>query len=238
MSDVEQQIERWRADLAGSELLRLSDVNELENHLREEMAHWETRGLSDEEAFLVARQRLGDPATLEEEFAKVHPGRRVSNRLYWMILGVLSYCVLAPLLGVLSLTLAYLGYRIGLHGVLLSCFAWTAGMGVFAGAVYLLLRYLASRWHSHIMAKGIVAPIGLSALAVCTSLLTRWSLGVVDRYIWHQIAPSEVNQLANALGGPLGSVPSIVWYAAIVLLSGGALAVFSRRSETPSEIQQ
>lgn len=238
MSDVEQQVERWRADLGGSELLRQSDVDELENHLREEMAHWETRGLSDEEAFLVARQRLGDPATLEEEFAKVHPGRRVSNRLYWMILGVLSYCVLAPLLGFLSLTLAHLGYRMGLQGALLSCLTWAASMGVFAGAVYLLLRYLACRWHSHIMARGIVAPIGLSALALCTSLLMRWSAGVAHDHLLHQIAPSEVNQLADALGGPLGLAPSIVWYAGIVLLSGGALAIFSRRSKTPSEIQQ
>lgn len=233
MSDVEQQIERWRDDLAGSELLRQSDVNELENHLREEMAHWETRGLSDEEAFLVARQRLGDTATLEEEFAKVHPGRRVSNRLYWMILGVLSYCVLAPLLRLLSVALAYLGYRMGLQGALLSGFAWTASLGIFAGFVYLLLRYLAFRWHSHIMARGIGAPIGLSAFAACAGLLVRWSLGVADGCIWDWIAPSAGNQLANALG-----VASIVWYAGTVLLFGGALAVFSRRSETPSEIQE
>lgn len=238
MSDVEQQIERWRDDLAGSELLRQSDVSELENHLREEMAHWETRGLSDEEGFFVARQRLGDSAILEEEFAKVHPSRRVSNRLYWMILGVLSYCVLAPLLYLLSLMLAYLGYRMGLQDALLSGFAWTASLGVFAGVVYLLLRYLASRWHSHIMAKGIAAPIGLSAFAACVGLLVRWSLGVANSYIWGRIASSTKGQLADALGRSAPWVSSTVWYAGTVLLFGGALAILAKRTKTPSEIQQ
>jgi len=93
MSDVEQRIERWRTSLAGSELLRGEDVAELESHLREEMGHLRTSGLSDNEAFFVARSRLGDPSALEEEFAKVNAPRRLRNRLCWMIAGVLAYWV-------------------------------------------------------------------------------------------------------------------------------------------------
>jgi len=93
ISDVEQRIERWRADLAGSGLLSGSDVTELESHLREEMGHLRTAGLSDKEAFFVARSRLGDPSALEEEFAKVNAPRRLRNRLCWMIAGVLAYWV-------------------------------------------------------------------------------------------------------------------------------------------------
>lgn len=93
MSDVEQRIERWRTSLAGSELFRGEDVAELESHLREEMKHLRTSGLSDKEAFFVARSRLGDTAALEEEFAKVNAPRRLRNRFCWMIAGVLAYWV-------------------------------------------------------------------------------------------------------------------------------------------------
>jgi hypothetical protein len=93
MSDVEKRIEQWREGLAGSELLSGSDVNELESHLRDGMEHLKTAGLSDNEAFLVARHRLGDTIALEEEFAKVNSPRRLRDRLCWMIAGVLAYWV-------------------------------------------------------------------------------------------------------------------------------------------------
>ncbi len=93
MSDIEQQIERWRTGLAGSELLCGEDVTELENHLREEMGHLKTSGLTDKEAFFVARSRLGDTTALEEEFAKVSASIRLRNRFCWMIAGVLAYWV-------------------------------------------------------------------------------------------------------------------------------------------------
>jgi hypothetical protein len=102
MSDVEKRIEQWRVDLAGSELLSHSDVNELESHLRDEMEHLQTSGLSDEETFLVARRRLGDMAALEEEFAKLNAPRRLTNRLWWMVAGVLAYLVAAHFSGVAS----------------------------------------------------------------------------------------------------------------------------------------
>lgn len=94
MRNVDEQIEQWRNGLAESELLAGSDVSELENHLRDEMGHLKTSGLSDEETFLVARRRLGDTAALADEFAKVNGSRRLTNHLWGMIAGVLA-CLLA-----------------------------------------------------------------------------------------------------------------------------------------------
>ena len=81
MSDVEKQIEQWRAGLASSEMLAETDIRELENHLREEIDHLRSRSLSEDEAFWVARHRLGDPAALENEFAKLRPHRWLLHRL-------------------------------------------------------------------------------------------------------------------------------------------------------------
>ncbi len=73
-----------------SESLSGSDVTELESHLREEIEHLTMSGLSAEEAFLVARHRLGDATRLESEFAKVNIPRRATNPLWWMAAGVLA----------------------------------------------------------------------------------------------------------------------------------------------------
>ncbi len=93
MSSVEQRIERWRAELSGSETLSTGDINELESHLREEIKHLEEAGLTDVEAFLIARRRMGDTPSLECEFVKVNTRTWPANRIWWMVTGALAYLV-------------------------------------------------------------------------------------------------------------------------------------------------
>ena len=59
MFNLNEKIIKWRSNLAQSETLAVSDLDELENHLREEIEQLTTLKLSDEEAFLVASHRLG-----------------------------------------------------------------------------------------------------------------------------------------------------------------------------------
>ena len=103
MHSLDKQIEQWRHCLANSATLNQFDIDELENHLREEMGALSTSGLAQDEAFLVARHRLGDAATLKEEFAKVHGSRYLANHLWWMTAGVLGYLLAAHFAGVASL---------------------------------------------------------------------------------------------------------------------------------------
>jgi hypothetical protein len=46
--------------------------------------------LLPEEAFLLARRRLGDAAVLSAEFAKIAPRRILRDRLKWLIGGMLA----------------------------------------------------------------------------------------------------------------------------------------------------
>lgn len=89
MSSLEKRIERWRESLAQSETITDADIDELENHLREEIGVLQQTGLSEQEAFLVAHYRLGETPQLEEEFAKVDGSRRVMEHLSLMAMGVL-----------------------------------------------------------------------------------------------------------------------------------------------------
>jgi len=90
MFDLNTAIKNWRAALAAQPGLRDSDLDELEDHLREETDALRQTGLSEEEAFLVACRRLGKPEDLGGEFAIADPERRRSFRLSWMIIGALS----------------------------------------------------------------------------------------------------------------------------------------------------
>jgi len=90
MFDLNAAIGNWRAALAAQPGFSDSDLDELEDHLREEIGTLEAADLSTEEAFLVACRRLGKPEDLSGEFAIADPERRRSFRLSWMITGALA----------------------------------------------------------------------------------------------------------------------------------------------------
>ncbi len=75
MGGVEPQIAEWRAYVAKAPTVAGRDVDELEAHLRDQMAELVEAGLTADEAFLVSVKRMGDLDTLSREFAREHSGR-------------------------------------------------------------------------------------------------------------------------------------------------------------------
>ncbi|HYO61845.1 MAG TPA: permease prefix domain 1-containing protein [Actinomycetota bacterium] len=75
MDGVETQIEEWRTYVAKAPAVAGRDVDELEVHLRDQIADLADAGLTEDEAFLVAVKRLGDVDGLSREFAREHRGR-------------------------------------------------------------------------------------------------------------------------------------------------------------------
>ena len=75
MVSVESQIAEWRAYVASAPGVNGRDVDELEDHLRGQIAELNAAGLTDDEAFLVGVKRMGDVDALSREFAREHSGR-------------------------------------------------------------------------------------------------------------------------------------------------------------------
>ena len=75
MESVESQIAEWRAYVASAPAVNGHDVDELEDHLRHQIAELTEAGLTPTRAFLVAVKRMGDVDTLSREFAREHSGR-------------------------------------------------------------------------------------------------------------------------------------------------------------------
>src|SRR5215213_8057516 len=72
---LEGQIEQWRSYLRRRQAIMPVDVEELEDHLRGEVAMLRGAGLSDQEAFLVAVKRMGALDAISSEFAREHSER-------------------------------------------------------------------------------------------------------------------------------------------------------------------
>lgn len=102
MFDLELAIQNWKEELHGNDSLRKDDVLELESHLRELVTKLSQGELSENEAFLVATQRLGKPAELNKEFAKVHGMTIWRKRILWMLCGYFTYSLGATWIGALA----------------------------------------------------------------------------------------------------------------------------------------
>jgi hypothetical protein len=72
---LEQQIGQWRLYLQRRRAIRAPDVEELEGHLRDEVAALRNAGLSEDEAFFVAVKRIGSLDAVSREFAREHAER-------------------------------------------------------------------------------------------------------------------------------------------------------------------
>jgi hypothetical protein len=70
--DLNNALQLWLQQLGQSPQVKTENLKELELHVRDSMSQLEGKGLSSAESFLIATRRVGTPAQLEPEFAKVN----------------------------------------------------------------------------------------------------------------------------------------------------------------------
>lgn len=185
MFNLNQAIQDWRRTLADQPGFRASDLDELEDHLRAEIAELQARGLSEEEGFLVASRRLGNPADLGAEFAIADPAHRRRFRLRWMVIGALALVFLWLGSGlVIGLGAGAVGW-VGDGEVGLPVF----GIGVLIGLLRILVlaaggvvlwKWLASDGSSRRLGSlGVGSIIGAAFLLAFLLLATRLGPGIM-----------------------------------------------------------
>ena len=74
-------VREWRDQLAQSPALGRDQLDELEAHLYDAMGDLQTRGLSPEEAFLIAAKRAGTSSALGNEFGNEPPSDLAGPRV-------------------------------------------------------------------------------------------------------------------------------------------------------------
>ncbi|MEV0538377.1 permease prefix domain 1-containing protein [Nocardia salmonicida] len=74
-TELQAHIDQWRGYVQRHRAISLADVDEMEDHLREQISTLQAGGLSGDEAFLVAVKRMGSMDAISREFALEHSER-------------------------------------------------------------------------------------------------------------------------------------------------------------------
>lgn len=177
--DLNTAVAAWKAELSARDDVRECDLAELESHLREAFADLKRPGLTDSEAFLVARRRIGG-REVAVALAAAHPNAVWVNRGRWVLVGILGAHLLnaVTLLGsrFVSTAAAWLSHdvvvvrwaQLGTAFASLGVCAWVLSAlvrGHLSGRVVPLLRRLqhplglASLFVTVLMAEIIIPPI-------------------------------------------------------------------------------
>ena len=174
-AQLEAQIDRWRGYVHGRQAISPSDVDELEDHLRGQIADLQATGLDDGEAFLIAITRLGNLDAVSREFAREH-----SERL-WKQLALVPQGTDAdagPAWRELAVVLAL---AVGAGAALKAGGTWILGQGAFTRNVSLLVMPFVAAyfaWRRRVSIRVVVALlISFAALAVVLNIYPYVSAG-------------------------------------------------------------
>lgn len=72
---LDEQVARWRGFVGRRPAMLAEDLEEMESHLRDQIADLSAAGLSEDEAFLIAVRRMGSVDEISREFALAHSDR-------------------------------------------------------------------------------------------------------------------------------------------------------------------
>jgi hypothetical protein len=213
-------LRRWREEVGASGTLGRQDLDELESHLRDSIQVLEQGGLSVEEAFLVARRRLGEAGGLVAEFAKVNRQEIWLTRLIWIVAGILLAHALDSLQGIsanlavaASSSLALKGQWLGMVGV---GARWLTVV-VAAGVVWRLIGEHARSAHET-NAPGARRPMRITLLVMGCLVLGTVLSSATQVLVIRQNGPLELGTMFIWRTFDKLLMPLIVWPGLLFLL--------------------
>jgi hypothetical protein len=239
---LEEHIAQWRGYVRRRQALHGPDVEELEGHLRDQLAALTDAGLSGDEAFLVAVKRMGSLDALSREFARAHSERlwkqlvmtadadRSANTAHTETLVVLGLAVAAALAAkvpaVFGVQLSpdeelppfyFRNASLFVLPLLTVYFAWKRGLDVVSG-FWLVLPFAAGAVFANIYP---FRPWG------DTEMLTALHLPIA---LWLAVGFAYVRGRWFADGGRMNFVRfsgELFIYYVLIALGGGILTAFT-----------
>ena len=219
--DRARAVAAWRDAMLANGLLSEEQGRELEDHLLCSLDRFDGAGLTEEERFLVATQRLGQRWQLQDEYTKVVPWVTWKVPVYWSavaiawVMGIESILDLAVLTGALLLTRAEFGTT--------WMKAWTSVVCVGGPAATLwyvatwMKRYSTTHPASR---RAVLVTVAVALVCRVGSLPL---LGILHAAVWRGLA-------AHAAGSFRRTWEVSVW-AGILLVVGATAMVMLRSPE-------
>jgi len=112
--DLDQNVAHWKTSLFKSQKMANENIEELSDHLYSEIDTLREIGLDEEEAFLVARKRIGSVESIAAEFKKVNRQILFIHEITPYVKGILIYIAFSLFLNVFGNLSLLIGIRIGI----------------------------------------------------------------------------------------------------------------------------
>ena len=114
-NSLEQNIKAWRKSFQSKSEITEDNLKELEAHLLDEIDALTEKGLSEEEAFLVAKYRIGDKEELSKEFKKVNKFNYWLDKLTPYLIGAIVFTLVSKFYSSISILSYFLVHSIELY---------------------------------------------------------------------------------------------------------------------------
>jgi len=203
--DLNRAIQTWRDNLANSPAFRRENLDELESRLRDSIVTLRTRGLSAEEAFLVATHRTGQSQQLVSQFDIFNRNTIWLGRAMWMLIGIQLWTFFDSLMSGIAGSLFALGWKNVPHGLTAVGDAWP----VFFSALIQLTALVAAVWLSWRVLRN-------------SAKLSQWISAKLPKRSSFTLCCTAASALAFLLYG-LGTFLPRAWYK----FSGERIAIVS-----------
>ncbi|MEV0078096.1 permease prefix domain 1-containing protein [Nocardia neocaledoniensis] len=197
--ELQAHIDQWRGYVQRHRAISVADVDEMEDHLREQVSTLQRGGLTDDEAFLVAVKRMGSLDAISREFAREH-----SERLWKQLVLVPTESEEAERQGNRELAVV-LALAVGAGLAVKAGFALLSESAIGLNVSLLILPFLAAyfAWKRQVSAKvaaALIVPFALAAL-------------VLNLYPFERDSATEVIAAIHA--------PIALWFAVGLAYVGG-----------------
>lgn len=243
--DLNGAVMAWRARLAAQESITPEQARELEAHLRDAIAGWVSKGLTEKEAFQVAQGRLGQPEAMAEEFAKEDPSTLWRLRMFWMIMGLIVVSMISSLLNMATTIPSILASRLFFRDEVLGATAasqlFLSGIHiaqfVLVSAAPLVLYFISKRFlTSHTDWKGAYAKLWSSRLRFAVTVgLALAGLGFAQYVVtslWFMVQSTGRNLHIGAI--TFQGLFAMILYPALLAILAAVVAPGFDRKKTRS----
>ncbi len=227
MFDLEKAVGEWRTAQAA---LPASVLDELEEHLRSSTETLAATGLSGDEAFLVARHRLGAPSKLDSEFEKV-PGAYAERRLRWMLAGVIAASLVPVAMHLVSKASVCAGVGIGVSERVLPWIVVVCGTLLFMLAWRRVIR-MPAEGREALVAFVDGDPVGRRGRLRVGALIV--GVFVAMSVLNQALSFGMVTFVGPASFGYMAIGNSILWGLTSLTLLVGSVFLLTRRRLAPS----
>ncbi len=203
MFNLEQAIADWRRQLADAGIKSANVLDELEDHLRDDIEQQTRSGADPQKAFDSAVLRIGQARALRDEFGRLagrsaKPGRRFVRR----------FCFATAVFVFLVETWTLLEYDLGvferLAGLCMVVLV-TAYLAILPFLGQWLSRAAYARFMKGAVVASLFAPLFVIYALLCACNVIHFELGFMPNFLmWLAFTAVSVTSFACCLGSDLG----------------------------------